>query len=92
MQQTARRLFGDIEWSVLPAGRAQMRLGAVALAMGGNVRVGLEDNLYIGPGELAVSNAQQVEKIGRLAAELDRALATPAEARTRLGIGASGFP
>ena len=86
MYQTARRLFGAFEWSALPAGRAQMTLGAMAVAMGGNVRVGLEDNLYIAPGELATSNAAQVEKMGRICAEQFRGIATPADARQRLGL------
>ena len=61
MKRTADRLFGDqYRWSVLGAGRSQMPIAAQAAAMGGNVRVGLEDSLWIGPGRLAESNAQQV--------------------------------
>ena len=61
MKRTADRLFGDdYRWSVLGAGRNQMPIAAMAAAMGGNVRVGLEDSLWIGPGKLAESNAQQV--------------------------------
>ncbi|MGE0239032.1 MAG: 3-keto-5-aminohexanoate cleavage protein [Parvibaculaceae bacterium] len=87
LRQTASRLFGDdIEWSALPAGRAQMALGTVAAVMGGNLRIGLEDNLWLGPGELARSNAQQVEKIKRLLGELHIGLAAPQEARERLGV------
>ena len=63
MKRTADRLFGsDYRWSVLGAGRSQMPIAAMAAAMGGNVRVGLEDSLWIGPGRLAESNAQQVRK------------------------------
>lgn len=87
MKQTATRLFGDdVEWSALPAGRNQMTLCTVAAALGGNVRVGLEDNLWLGPGVLAESNAQQVDKITRILGELNIQVATPAEARARLGI------
>lgn len=90
MKQTATRLFGDdIEWSALPAGRAQMALCTVAAVMGGNLRVGLEDNLWLGPGKLASSNAEQVEKIKRILNELHIGLATPQEARDRLGVRAS---
>ena len=63
MKRTADRLFGDnYHWSVLGAGAAQMRIAAQAAAMGGNVRVGMEDSLWIGPGQLAESNAQQVDQ------------------------------
>ena len=66
MRRTADRLFGrDYRWSVLGAGRKQLPIAALAAAMGGNVRVGLEDSLWIGPGELATSNAVQVPP-GRL--------------------------
>jgi len=85
MKQTADRLFGDAyHWSVLAAGRFQMPFATQALLLGGNVRVGLEDSLYIGRGELAVSNAQQVIKIRRIAEELGLGVATPAEARAML--------
>ncbi|MBU6358090.1 MAG: 3-keto-5-aminohexanoate cleavage protein, partial [Rhodospirillales bacterium] len=64
MKRTADRLFGDqYRWSVLGAGRNQMPIAAQAAAMGANVRVGLEDSLWIGPGQLAESNAQQVRKV-----------------------------
>jgi uncharacterized protein (DUF849 family) len=87
MKQTADRLFGNAyHWSVLAAGRFQMPFATQALLMGGNVRVGLEDSLYIGRGELAVSNAQQVSKIRRIAEELGLGIATPAEARTMLAL------
>jgi uncharacterized protein (DUF849 family) len=89
MRQTALRLFGDeVEWSALPAGRSQMALCTVASTMGGNVRVGLEDNLWLAPGVLAKSNAEQVEKITRILAELNLSVASPIEARQRLGIPA----
>ncbi|MAQ86552.1 MAG: 3-keto-5-aminohexanoate cleavage protein [Maritimibacter sp.] len=87
MKRTADRLFGDdYRWSVLGAGAAQMPLAATALQLGGNVRVGLEDSLFISRGELAVSNAQQVEKIVRIMAELGIEPATPDEAREILGL------
>ncbi len=85
MHQTARRLFGkDFEWSVLGAGRHQMTLAATAAAMGSNVRVGLEDSLYIGKGELAKSNADQVKKIRGILSDLSIGIATPADVRKRL--------
>lgn len=87
MKKTADRLFGDsYEWSVLAAGRFQMPFATQALLLGGNVRVGLEDNLYIGRGELAVSNAQQVTKIRRVAEEMGISIATPKEAREILAL------
>ncbi|MER9419486.1 3-keto-5-aminohexanoate cleavage protein [Mesorhizobium sp. M0306] len=87
MKQTATRLFGDdIEWSALPAGRSQMPLCTMAAIMGGNVRVGLEDNLWLTPGLLAESNAKQVEKITRILSELQIGVATSSEARRRLQI------
>ncbi|MER9274091.1 3-keto-5-aminohexanoate cleavage protein [Mesorhizobium sp. M0643] len=87
MKQTATRLFGDdIEWSALPAGRSQMPLCTMAAIMGGNVRVGLEDNLWLAPGLLAESNAKQVEKITHILSELQIGVATPSEARRRLQI------
>ncbi|WP_284945023.1 3-keto-5-aminohexanoate cleavage protein [Acidisoma cladoniae] len=85
MKDTATRLFGDaIEWSVLPAGRAQMRLCTVAAVMGGNVRVGLEDNLWSGPGALSTSNAEQVEAIQQLLGTLFLETASPDQVRQRL--------
>jgi uncharacterized protein (DUF849 family) len=87
MRRTAHNQFGkDYEWSMLAAGRNQMALGSMAAIMGGHVRVGLEDNLWIGRGELATSNAQQVTKIRTILEELGLALATPDEARTIIGI------
>lgn len=85
MRETADRLFGDAyEWSVLAAGRHQMPFISMAGAMGGNVRVGLEDSLYLGKGRLAKSSAEQVAKIRRILEELSLEIATPAEARARL--------
>jgi uncharacterized protein (DUF849 family) len=82
MQETAQRLFGDqFAWSVLGAGRHQMPFATMAAVLGGNVRVGLEDSLYIARGELAASNAQQVAKIVRILGELGITPATPDEAR-----------
>ncbi len=87
MRRTALRLFGDNhEWSVLAAGRHQMSFATTAASMGGNLRVGLEDSLYIGKGELAESNAQQVKKIRGILKELSLDVATPAEARERLAL------
>jgi len=81
-RETADKLFGDqYVWSVLAAGRHQMAFTTMAGIHGGNVRVGLEDSLYIGKGELAVSNAQQVAKIKRILEDLSLEIATPAEAR-----------
>ena len=82
MRETADKLFGkDYVWSVLAAGRHQMAFTTMAGINGGNVRVGLEDSLYIGKGELATSNAQQVAKIRRILEDLSLEIATPTEAR-----------
>ena len=82
MKRTADRLFGDAYyWSVLGAGRAQMQIAAQAAVMGGNVRVGLEDSLWIGKGQLAKANSDQVAKIRRILEELGLEIATPDEAR-----------
>jgi uncharacterized protein (DUF849 family) len=82
MRRTADRLFGnDYEWSILAAGRHQMGLCTMGAIMGGNVRVGLEDSLYIGKGQLAKSNAEQVAKIKRILGELSLEVASPDEAR-----------
>jgi uncharacterized protein (DUF849 family) len=82
MKRTADRLFGsDYRWSVLGAGRGQMQVAAMAAAMGGNVRVGLEDSLWIGRGKLAESNAQQVRQVRQILEGLGLEIATPAEAR-----------
>lgn len=85
MKETADRLFGDkYVWSVLAAGRHQMAFTTMAGILGGNVRVGLEDSLYIGRGKLATSNAEQVAKIRRILEDLSLEIATPAEARAIL--------
>jgi uncharacterized protein (DUF849 family) len=87
MKQTADRLFGDdYVWSVLGAGRNQMPIATQSAMMGGNVRVGLEDSLFIGRGKLAQSNAEQVAKIRRIIEELGMEVATPQEARDLLAL------
>jgi uncharacterized protein (DUF849 family) len=87
MRRTADRLFGDdYVWSVLGAGRHQMPVTTQAALLGGNVRVGLEDSLHIGRGQLAASNAQQVTKIAAILRELGFDIATPAEARALLAL------
>lgn len=79
-------LPADATYTVAGVGRFEFSLAAAAIIDGGHVRVGLEDNIYIGKGELAQSNAQMVEKVVRLAKELGRPVATPAEAREILGL------
>lgn len=87
MKRTADRLFGDsYRWSVLGAGGAQMPLATTASQMGGNVRVGLEDSLFISRGKLAENNAQQVSKIRRIVEDLGCEVATPDEAREILAL------
>jgi uncharacterized protein (DUF849 family) len=87
MKRTADRLFGDDHvFSVLGAGRHQTRLVTIGALLGGNVRVGLEDSLYLERGRMAESNAQQVEKICRILRELSLDVATPDEARARLAL------
>ncbi|NVO15781.1 MAG: 3-keto-5-aminohexanoate cleavage protein [Rhodoplanes sp.] len=88
MVETARKTLGaeNFVWSCCAAGRAQLPLTCVAMALGGNVRVGLEDNLYLGPGRLAQSSAEQVAAIIRIATELSLEIATPDEARRSLGL------
>ena len=87
MHRVANRLFGDAyEWSVLAAGRHQMPFATQSAMLGGNLRVGLEDSLYIGRGELARSNAEQVQKIRAIVENLGLGVATPAEARERLAL------
>ena len=82
MKRTADRLFGtDYRWSVLGAGRNQLPVAAISAAMGGNVRVGLEDSLWIGPGQLARSNAEQVTKVRQIIEGLGLHIASPDEAR-----------
>jgi len=85
MKRTADRLFGkDYVWSVLGAGRNQLPIAAQSVALGGHVRVGLEDSLWIGPGKLAESNAQQVRAARQVIEGLAMEVATPAEARAIL--------
>jgi uncharacterized protein (DUF849 family) len=87
MNRVADRLFGDdYEWSVLAAGKNQMGFASTASLLGGNVRVGLEDSLYIGRGQLAESNADQVAKIRRIVEDLSLTVATPDDARQRLAL------
>lgn len=87
MKRTADRLFGDdYRWSVLGAGAAQLRIAAQAVSLGGNLRVGLEDSLWAGRGKLATSNAEQVHMARKIVEGLGLRLATPDEARTRLGL------
>jgi uncharacterized protein (DUF849 family) len=92
MKQTADRLFGseNYRWSVIGVGYpAEINLAAMAIMMGGHVRVGLEDNIFIGKGKLC-TNAQLVEKIVRLAREFDREIATPEDMRQILGLKGAG--
>lgn len=87
MRDTANRLFGDsYRWSVLAAGRHQIPLLTHAAVMGANVRVGLEDSVYLGRGQLATSNAAQVLKIRRILEELGLEIASPDEARQMLAL------
>ena len=85
MRRTADRLFGDnYQWSILGAGRNQIPLATMGAAMGSNVRVGLEDSLWIGPGQLASSNAEQVSRIRIILEALNLEVATPDDARAIL--------
>lgn len=87
MKRTADRLFGsDFRWSVLGAGKDQFRIAAQAVSMGGNIRVGLEDSIWIARGKLAESNAQQVAKARALVEGLGLEIATPDEARALLAL------
>ena len=87
MKRTADRLFGkDYRWSVLGAGANQFRIAAQAAAMGGNVRVGLEDSIWIARGKLAETNAQQVTKVRGIIEGLGLTVATPEEAREILSL------
>ena len=87
MKRTADRLFGDqYRWSVLGAGRNQLPIAAMSAAMGGNVRVGMEDSLWIGPGKLAKSNAEQVTKVRQIIEGLGLEIAGPDEAREILAL------
>lgn len=84
--ETAKKQIGDFQFSVCAAGREQMRMCTASLLLGGNVRVGLEDSLYLEKGALAKSSAEQVAKIARIGKELGIEPATPAEARAILGL------
>ena len=87
MRRTADRLFGNqYQWSVLGAGAAQLRIAAMAASMGGNVRVGLEDSLWAGPGQLATSSAVQVRLVRQIIEGLGLTIATPAQAREMLAL------
>lgn len=87
MRRTADRLFGDqYRWSILGTGRNQLPLATIGAAMGANVRVGLEDSLWIGPGRLAVSSAEQVLRIRAVLEALNIDVATPDEARDILDL------
>ena len=87
MKRTADRLLGDAyRWSILGAGRHQMNLTTMGAIMGGNVRVGLEDSIYLGKGQLADSNAALVTKMKRILTELSLEVATPEEARAMLSL------
>ncbi len=87
MRRTADRLFGkDYVWSVLGAGRNQIPLATVSASIGGHVRVGLEDSLWDGPGQLAKTNAAQVQRMRTIIEALSLQVATPAEARQMLGL------
>ncbi|HDM08978.1 MAG TPA: 3-keto-5-aminohexanoate cleavage protein [Desulfobacteraceae bacterium] len=86
MYKTARQALGEFTWSVCAAGRHQMRMCTASILMGGNVRVGLEDSLYLEKGKIAKSNAEQVEKILRIAKEFGFSPASPDETREILGL------
>jgi uncharacterized protein (DUF849 family) len=87
MKRTADRLFGkDYRWSVLGSGRMQMPIAAMSAAQGGHIRVGLEDSVWIGPGVLAKSNAEQVRRAGEIVHGLGLEVATPDEARDILAL------
>lgn len=91
MKRLADQYFGqDYRFSVLAAGREQIPMALMAAGMGGHVRVGLEDNLYIARGKLAASNAEQVAKVRSLVEGLGRSVATPAQAREMLGLKGAG--
>ena len=87
MRRTADRLFGDqYQWSILGAGKNQIAMASIGAAMGSHVRVGLEDSLWIGPGQLARSSAEQVTRIRTVLEALNLEIATPAEARALLAL------
>ena len=84
--KTAREQLGEFTWSCAAAGKYQLPLTTVALAMGGNVRVGLEDNIYIKPGILAKSSSEQVTVIRNIAESLGKEIATPKDTRVMLSL------
>jgi len=87
IKETADKLFGDAHiFSVLAAGKHEFSIGTLGVIMGGNVRVGMEDNLYIKKGQLAKSNGEMVNKIRRIVEELDFEIACPTETRKILGL------
>lgn len=86
LHNSAKQTFNNFQWSVCAAGKHQFPIGVTSLVLGGHMRVGLEDSLYIAPGELAKSNAEQVEKAVRISRELFREPATPEDARKMLGL------
>lgn len=87
MRRTADRLFGDqYQWSILGAGKNQIPLASMGAALGSHVRVGLEDSLWMGPGQLAQSSAEQVSRIRTVLEALNLEIATPAEARQLLNL------
>jgi uncharacterized protein (DUF849 family) len=88
MHHTANKLFGktEYEWSVLAAGRHQMPFATQSAILGGNLRVGLEVSIYIGPKKLVKSNAEQIRKIRSIIESLGLTVATPEEARKRLAL------
>ena len=92
MRRTADRLLGAVgyHWSILGTGRHQIALATMGAAMGAHVRVGLEDSLWSGPGQLAVSSAEQVRRIRQALEALNLSVATPAEARQMLGLKGAG--
>jgi uncharacterized protein (DUF849 family) len=86
MYEQARKVIGDFTWSVAAVGRDQLRMAAIALAMGGHVRVGMEDSLFCGYGRLARSSAEQVERVVAMARQLSIEPASPEETRQLLGL------
>jgi len=86
----AESILENWTWSVCAPGRTEMEMGALAIMMGGHVRIGMEDNIYLEKGMLAKSNAELVAKVARIAKELGREIATPDEARQILGLKARG--
>ena len=87
VQSIADKLFGDAyHWSILAAGRHQMPLITMGAIMGGSVRVGLEDSLYLGKGQMAKTNAEQVTRIRAILENLSLEIATPDEARQMLAL------